>query len=188
MRATSIIEKTSSRRQLMKKTVQLGIMMAAGSYPVVAGAKRLEKKKLSFYHTHTRQSLDVTYVRHGMYDPTALGQVDNFLRDFRTGEVHTIDRRLLDVLWNIQQDMGYKGTFEVISGFRSSATNNKLRQKSSGVAKRSLHMEGRAIDIRFSEAPTRYVQQCAIAMQCGGVGYYPKSDFVHIDTGRFRTW
>lgn len=188
MKATSFSEKTSSRRQFIKKTVQLGIALAAGSYPVMAGAKRLEKKTLSFYHTHTRESLGVTYFRHGMYDPSALGQVNHYLRDFRTGEVHTIDKRLLDALWNIQQDMGYKGTFEVISGFRSSATNNKLRKNSSGVAKRSLHMEGRAIDIRFSEAPTRYVQQCAIAMQCGGVGYYPKSDFVHIDTGRFRTW
>lgn len=188
MRATSFSEKTSSRRQFIKKTAQLGALLAAGSYPVVAEAKRLERKTLSFYHTHTRQSLDVAYFRHGMYDQAALRQINHYLRDFRTGEVHTIDRRLLDVLWDIQQDMGYKGTFEVISGFRSPATNKKLRKNSVGVAKKSLHMQGRAIDIRFSEAPTRYVQQCAIAMQCGGVGYYPKSDFVHIDTGRFRTW
>lgn len=188
MRATFFSENTSSRRQFIKKTAQLGIALAVGSHPVVAGAKKLEKKTLSFYHTHTQQSLDVTYFRHGMYDSAALGQVNKYLRDFRTGEVHTIDKSLLDVLWDIQQDMGDKGTFEVISGFRSPATNNKLRNNSSGVAKKSLHMQGRAIDIRFSEAPTRYVQQCAIAMQCGGVGYYPKSDFVHIDTGRFRTW
>lgn len=130
----------------------------------------------------------MTYFRDGMYDPAALYRIDHFLRDFRTGEVHAIDRELLDVLWNIQQDMGQDGTFEVISGYRSPLTNKQLRKNSSGVAKRSLHMEGRAIDVRFSNAPTRYIQQCAIAMECGGVGYYPKSNFVHLDTGRFRTW
>jgi uncharacterized protein YcbK (DUF882 family) len=156
--------------------------------PLSALARYSEPKSLSFYHTHTRECLDITYGYGKDYDVKALHQIDDFLSDFRTGEVFPIDRKLLDALWLIQKEMGYEGTFEVISGYRSPATNNKLRKQSNGVAKRSLHMQGRAIDVRFPKVPTKYLQQCAIASECGGVGYYPESNFVHIDTGRVRAW
>ncbi|WP_028584157.1 YcbK family protein [Desulfogranum mediterraneum] len=176
-----------SRRSFIRQTTILATALAVAA-PLAAAAGEGDPRSLSFYHTHTRQHLEVTYARGRSYDPRALEQVDHYLRDFRTGEEHPIDRRLLDLLWELQQDVGHQGVFEVISGFRSPTTNQQLRQQSSGVAKRSLHMEGRAIDIRLAGVPTRYIQQCAVARQCGGVGYYPSSDFVHLDTGRFRTW
>lgn len=143
---------------------------------------------LSFYHTHTGERLNIEYGRQGLYDQKALEQINYFLRDFRTGEVRPIDPKLLDILSSVREKFGGQGTFEVISGYRSSRTNQQLRTKSSNVAKRSLHMDGRAIDIRITGLQSKKIQQCAIKMQCGGVGLYTKSDFVHLDTGRVRTW
>jgi uncharacterized protein YcbK (DUF882 family) len=145
-------------------------------------------KNLAFYHTHTRECLEITYCRKGKYDPKALHQINRYLRDFRTGEVHPIDPEILDILWQIQQDIGCDSTYEIISGYRSPKTNEKLRHRSNGVAKRSLHMQGKALDIRLTGKKTRTVRDCAIALEAGGVGYYAKSDFVHVDTGRVRRW
>ncbi len=175
-----------NRRQF----ITYGFKAAAGitllqANPAWAGSG---KRSLSFYHTHTSQYLDITYARAGIYDPLALDQVNGYLRDFRTGETHRIDPGVLDILWGIQQKMGCSGTFEVISGYRSPKTNQILRGKSRGVAKHSLHMKGQAIDIRLAGQSTRAVRDCARALKRGGVGYYAKSDFVHVDTGRVRTW
>lgn len=111
-----------------------------------------------------------------------------FLRDFRTGEVRPIDPGLLDIISQIQSKTNSRGTVEIISGYRSPQTNNLLRNRSSGVATHSLHLEGRAVDIRITDLPTRQLRDTAIALRTGGVGYYASSDFVHLDTGRFRTW
>ncbi|MCI5141610.1 MAG: DUF882 domain-containing protein [Candidatus Electrothrix sp. ATG1] len=154
--------------------------------PTVFGKN--ESRVLSFYHTHTHERLDITYVSAGIYDPAALKKIDTYLRDFRTLDTHPIDPILLDILWRVQQEMGCNSTYEIISGYRSSATNNKLRSRSRGVAKRSLHMKGMAVDVRLSGQNTRMVRDCAVALRSGGVGYYAASDFVHIDTGRVRTW
>ena len=145
-------------------------------------------RNLAFYHTHTRECLDITYSKNGKYDPKALQQINRYLRDFRTGEIHPIDPEVLDILWEIQQDMGCESTYEIISGYRSPKTNAKLRHHSNGVAKRSLHMKGQALDIRLTGKKTSTVRDCAIALEAGGVGYYAKSNFVHVDTGRVRTW
>ena len=145
-------------------------------------------RSLSFYHTHTCKTLDVTYARSERYDQSALERINYYLRDFRTDDIHPIDPGVLDILWSIQQKLDCRGTYEVISGYRSPATNGALRNKSNGVAKRSLHMEGKAIDVRFTGADTSRLRDCAVALKGGGVGYYAKSDFVHIDTGRVRTW
>lgn len=145
-------------------------------------------RRLSFYHTHTKESLKVTYARAGRYDNHALERINRYLSDFRTGEVHPIDPGVLDLLHQVKHKLGCHGTYEVISGYRSPCTNQYLRGKSKGVAKHSLHMEGRAIDIRLTGQNTRHVRNCAVSLQGGGVGYYAKSDFVHIDTGRVRTW
>jgi uncharacterized protein YcbK (DUF882 family) len=123
-----------------------------------------------------------------MYDPVALEEINYYLRDFRTGDIHPIDPKLLDTLCAIRNKFGGKGRFEVISGYRSPRTNQSLRGKSSGVAKRSLHMKGKAIDVRLTGVQTNKIRQNAINMQCGGVGFYAKSDFVHLDTGRVRFW
>jgi uncharacterized protein YcbK (DUF882 family) len=146
------------------------------------------KRTISLYHTHTSEELNITYVRQRIYDHEALQRVNRFLRDHRTGDIHPIDPRLLDLLYNVQRLSGSRGVFEVISGYRSPATNAMLRRKSSGVAGRSLHLEGRAIDVRMTGLKTRELSRIALHLKQGGVGYYPKSDFVHLDTGRFRTW
>jgi len=145
-------------------------------------------RSLAFYHTHTGEKLDITYSRSGLYNPGALEEINYFLRDFRTGDVHAIDPGLLDLLCAVKQEFGGRGTFEVISGYRSPKTNRQLQKKSSGVAKHSLHMVGKAIDIRLTGVKTKKLQQCALGMKCGGVGFYAKSDFVHLDTGRVRFW
>jgi uncharacterized protein YcbK (DUF882 family) len=120
--------------------------------------------------------------------PDSLEYVNGYLRDFRTGESHNIDRDLLDQLYVLQQSVDSSGVFEVISAYRSPKTNAKLRNKSNGVAKKSLHMQGRAIDVRLTDVSTGNLRKAALAMKAGGVGYYKKSNFLHLDTGRFRTW
>lgn len=144
-------------------------------------------RNLAFYHTHTDECLEITYARNGMYDLKALRQINRYLRDFRTDEIYPIDPNVLNILWEIQKKLG-GSTYEIISGYRSPKTNQTLRGRSKGVAKRSLHMRGKALDIRLTGKRTRTVRDCAVSLQCGGVGYYAKSDFVHIDTGRIRTW
>ncbi len=154
--------------------------------PVSWGSNK--NRTLSFYHTHTQERLDITYANAGVYDPVALEKVNAYLRDFRTSEVYPIDPAVLDILWAVQQKMCCDSTYEVISGYRSPKTNKKLRSRSRGVAKRSLHMKGMAVDVRLTGQKTRIVRDCAVSLKSGGVGYYAGSDFVHIDTGRVRSW
>ncbi len=142
---------------------------------------------LSFIHLHTGERLRIP-VRTGQRPEAGIMQeVDYFLRDFRTGDVHPIDPQLLDILCHIKRTTGGR-VFAVISGYRSPATNAMLRKRSRGVARKSLHLQGRAIDIRLSGVRTSEVRHCAMKLRRGGVGYYPKSDFVHLDTGRVRYW
>lgn len=151
-------------------------------------ARNLDRRSLTFLHTHTGERLVAPYYQGGCYQPACLGQVNHLLRDFRTGDVHPIDPALLDVLFNLQVLADRDATFEVISGYRSPATNSQLRRKSGGVAAHSMHMEGKAIDIRISGFATAKVRDYARSLQRGGVGYYAASDFVHVDTGRVRFW
>lgn len=149
-----------------------------------------ESRRLSFSHTHTGERLSVTYFRSGSYVDAALASVNVLLRDFRTEAVHRIDPQLLDVLYSLQCRCGGDEPFEIISGYRSPATNAKLRgrSKESGVAEHSLHMDGRAIDVRLPGQATNRLALLARQLQHGGVGYYHVSDFVHVDTGRVRIW
>jgi uncharacterized protein YcbK (DUF882 family) len=166
--------------------VQTAPVWAASTIPSCNLGK--EVRSLAFYHTHTCECLDITYARNGIYDQKAMRQISAYLRDFRTSEMHPIDPQVLDILWKIQQELGCSNTYEVISGYRSPKTNRLLRRRSRGVADRSLHMQGKAIDIRLTGRRTHTLRDCAIALEAGGVGYYAESDFVHIDTGRVRTW
>jgi uncharacterized protein YcbK (DUF882 family) len=156
--------------------------------PATPAGAATERRALSFRHTHTGESLSVSYYENGAYLPEALARVDRLLRDFRTGEVHPIDPELLDILHEAARTAGSRGVYEVVSGYRSPATNAALREKSNGVARRSLHMQGRAIDVRLTDVETAELREIALALKRGGVGYYAKSGFVHLDTGRFRTW
>lgn len=151
-------------------------------------ATDVEAHTLTFYHIHTAETLKLTYREHGELVTGALDEVNHFLRDFRNGQLHSIDVGLLDQLHLLHGTFGRRGRFEVISGYRSPKTNEALRHVSSGVAEHSLHISGRAIDVRLTSAATDKLRDAAIAMHAGGVGYYAKSNFVHVDTGPFRTW
>ncbi len=149
-----------------------------------------EERTLSFYQTHTKERLVVTYKKDGAYVQDALRKVDYLLRDHRTNAVHPIDPALLDYLYDLLSEVNDRGEVHIISGYRSPETNGKLRARNenSGVAKHSLHMLGKALDFRFPGTSTKRLRDAALAMKRGGVGYYPRLDFIQIDTGRVRFW
>jgi uncharacterized protein YcbK (DUF882 family) len=160
--------------------------LASGSAPVVASA--VTGRTLGFDNLHTGEKMVVEYYASGGYVPQALASVNQLLRDFRTGDVGVIDARLLDLLHGLATLTGSRRPFQIISGYRSPATNAALHQRSSGVASGSLHMLGQAIDIRLADVPLETLRDAARSMRVGGVGYYAASNFVHVDTGRVRTW
>ncbi|MGB8434919.1 MAG: DUF882 domain-containing protein [Burkholderiales bacterium] len=158
------------------------------AYARAAAASGSAERFLAFHHTHTYERLRIAYFARGQYLPAALERIEWLLRDFRTGEAHPIDPRLLDTLFAVCLACG-RDTIEIISGYRSPKTNAMLRKTGGGgVAKRSLHMDGRAIDVRFAGFSSARLRDAAITLGRGGVGYYPGSDFVHLDTGHPRTW
>jgi uncharacterized protein YcbK (DUF882 family) len=161
--------------------------LAALALPFSSTAWAAAPRSISLYHTHTGEHLTAVYFERGSYLPEALASLRHLLRDFRTGDACTIDAQLFDQLAALNLACG-PGTFEVISGFRSRHTNEMLRGRSDGVAKGSLHMQGRAIDVRLAGRDTRRLRDAAVALRRGGVGYYARSDFIHLDTGRVRTW
>jgi uncharacterized protein YcbK (DUF882 family) len=175
-----------SRRKLLLTAGAAGVAALTSRLTLAATAPA--SRSLSFHNLHTGESLDVEYYRDGCHLPNALAQIDTFLRDFRTGEVKPIEPHLLDLLCDLRTVLGAKKPYHVISGYRSPATNEKLRRESGGIAVNSLHMVGRAIDVRLADVPTAEVRDAALAMARGGVGYYAHLDFVHVDTGRVRRW
>ena len=146
------------------------------------------ERKLSLINLHTGEHLKATYWAEGQYQNSELEAINHILRDHRTGDVYHMDNDLLNLLHNLHQKMDSKQEFQVISGYRSPKTNAALNKKSNGVAKKSLHMQGKAIDIRLPGCQLADLRKAAVNCQTGGVGYYPKSDFIHIDTGRVRRW
>ena len=147
-----------------------------------------DARQLSLYHTHTRLSLDVVYYANGEYVDSALNEINRFLKDFRSGEITAINPQLLDLLHDVRNELGPDATIEVISAYRSPQTNEMLRATTNGVAKNSQHLKGNAIDVRLRGIRTTRLRDTAIRMQRGGVGFYPKSDFVHVDMGPVRAW
>jgi uncharacterized protein YcbK (DUF882 family) len=176
------------RRRLLLKTLAAAPL---GLHIATARAARggvAEQRQLGFRHTHTDEKLHLVYRDERGYIAPALERINWLLRDFRTGEAQAMDPQLFDILHALNVNCG-GGTFEIISAYRSSATNDMLRKTGGGgVAKRSLHMDGRAIDIRLPGFSTARLRDAAIELGMGGVGYYPESDFVHIDTGTVRAW
>lgn len=174
-----------------RRFLQLGLvaMTCAIATPTLAMMPRTKgNKSLTFHNLHTDERLNVTYWKDGAYDPRSLQQVNKVLRDFRTGDVYPMRPALLDLLHDLQTRLGNHNTIEVISGYRSPKTNALLSSLSDGVAKQSLHMKGMAIDIRLQGSTLRQIQNAALFMRRGGVGYYPSSGFVHVDIGRVRHW
>ena len=169
----------------------MGSLGAAAAFSGVArkaSAVTASHHPLSFYHIHTGEKLAITYRENGVLIPEALTEINHYLRDFRTEQIHTIDVALLDKLSTLFTTFDERGNFEVISGYRSPHTNEVLRHVTTGVAEHSLHIEGRAIDVRLTSAKTTVLRDAALALQSGGVGYYAESNFVHIDTGNNRSW
>jgi uncharacterized protein YcbK (DUF882 family) len=145
-------------------------------------------RTLSLFNVNSNESLTVTYWSDGAYHRDALNQLNHFLRDSKTGEQTEMDPLLFDVLWHTEEITGYHGTVDVLSGYRSPETNAWLASVSRGVARDSQHMNGNAMDIRFPDVPVFKIRQAARSLQMGGVGFYPRSGFVHLDTGPIRYW
>jgi len=163
-------------------------LVAAPALARVALPPATGERVLSFYNTHTGEHTRATYWADGEYVASELATLDRLLRDFRSGEVAAMDRRLFDILYDLQQLTAASGTFQVISGYRSPATNAQLRRHSDGVAQNSLHTRGQAIDIRLAGVELRDLHRAALSLRAGGVGYYAGSGFIHVDTGRVRAW
>jgi len=178
---------TSSAISLPRRRALKALGVAAFGLPFSLPAWAAAPRSISLYHTHTSEHLSLVYFEGGRYVPDALASLNHLLRDFRRGDICEMDPVLFDQLAALNLACG-SGTFEVISGYRSPQTNAMLRSRSNGVAKGSLHLQGRAIDVRLSGRDTRKLRDAALAMQSGGVGYYATSDFVHLDTGRVRSW
>jgi uncharacterized protein YcbK (DUF882 family) len=145
-------------------------------------------KRVSLHNLHTNEQAEIEYFRGGGYVEASLSALQVLLRDFRNGEQHPIDPKLMDYLYDLARDVGVDPVFSVISGYRSPQTNEQLREHSDGVARHSLHLEGRAVDVRLAGVNCADLANRARAMSRGGVGYYQRSDFVHLDTGQYRTW
>jgi uncharacterized protein YcbK (DUF882 family) len=153
-----------------------------------AESLKAEFRALSLHNLHTGERLTAVYWEKGQYIPEALTRIDTLLRDHRNGEVRAMAPRLLDTLAELAGRLETNKPFEVISGYRSPATNALLRSQGHAVAERSLHMDGIAADIRVQGRSLSLMRKTAVAMRAGGVGYYPKDGFIHVDIGRVRTW
>lgn len=145
-------------------------------------------RSLSFESLHTGERLSATYWADGRYQAEETKRIDQILRDHRTGEIHTIDSGLLDLLHQLRASLETGRPFQVISGYRSPATNGMLASASDGVARNSLHVLGLAIDVRVQDRSLTQLRDAALRLQGGGVGFYPRSNFVHVDVGRVRSW
>jgi uncharacterized protein YcbK (DUF882 family) len=166
-----------------------GMAMAGGlASPARAGLGRTDIRRLSLENLHTGERVKADYWIEGAYDADALRAIDRVLRDFRTGDVHPIAPRLLDVLSTLRGVLDTDSDVQVISAYRSPKTNAMLHEQNAGVAATSLHMQGMAIDIRIQGRPLLGLRDAALRLSAGGVGYYPKSNFLHLDIGRVRRW
>ena len=172
--ATPLIGTAAARRAIAPRPI---------APPPVAAIRRV-----ALHNIHTNEAVDAVYWEKGAYVPDALSHVSHVLRDFRTGDVHPIDQRLLDLLDTLSARVETRRPFNVISGYRSPKTNAMLHETTPGVANNSLHMQGMAIDIRMEDVDLSHLHNAALSLKGGGVGYYPSSDFVHVDVGPVRHW
>jgi len=177
-----------SRRGFLRISAIAAAQLVIPAAALARTTVQLRRRSLKFHALHTGESLTTTYWENGRYIPEELDRINYVLRDFRANEVKPIDPALLDLLTRIQHRLSINEPFQVISGYRSPLTNAMLHANSEGVAVHSLHLEGKAIDISVKGRSLEQLRGAALAQRSGGVGYYPKSDFVHVDTGRVRFW
>jgi uncharacterized protein YcbK (DUF882 family) len=184
------VQKTLNRRSFLGYGAVATAAALVPGRADAAAAKRRERV-LSFFHTHTGERLKIAYCCDGVYQPDALARLNHLLRDFRVNQVHPIDPKLFDLLHELGGTLETDAPYHVISGYRSPLTNTMLRERGgthTGVASRSLHMVGQAMDIRLPGVKLNHLREAAAALKLGGVGFYPSSNFVHVDTGRVRYW
>lgn len=183
-----------NRRSLLKMSAKIGGAFAMGVVAAPSVAKLvnpigLVKRDIEMNHLHTSEQIGLVFAVDYEYLDPALNKLNYFLRDHYSHEVGVMDPTLYDFMYQIRRDLGARRSYEIISGYRSPKTNEHLRTtRGGGVARRSLHMDGKAIDLRLPGVPLEELRDAAIAQQMGGVGYYSRDGFVHIDTGRIRTW
>lgn len=178
------MKRTLNRRTFLK----LGMLAASLPAPAMAVQGATGERRLRFHNLHTGETADLAYWTEGGYVAESLAEINRVLRDHRTDEMASIDTGLLDLLHRVSTTLAAPRPFEVISAYRSAASNRMLAERTGGVARRSLHMEGRAIDVRIPGVPLADLQRAGLMLRGGGVGYYPESNFVHLDVGRVRSW
>jgi uncharacterized protein YcbK (DUF882 family) len=175
----------SRRRMLLATGAWAGAAACPHAWSAASGP---HSKRIALLNLHTAERLDIEYFRDNAYVTDALAAIEILLRDFRNGEKHAIDPQLLDYLVDVAAQVGAPAAYSVISGYRSPDSNERLRARSTGVSQHSLHMQGRAIDVRIGGVDCADLAAHALGLKRGGVGYYRASNFVHLDTGGFRTW
>lgn len=189
--ARPAVEKSLNRRSFLGYgALATAAALVPGRAHAAAAARRPERV-LSLFHTHTGERLKIAYCCDGVYQPEALAQLNHLLRDFRINQEHPIDPKIFDLLHELGGTLETDQPYHVISGYRSAATNTMLRERGgahTGVASKSLHMVGQAMDIRVPGVRLDHLRQAAASLKLGGVGFYPSSNFVHVDTGRVRYW
>lgn len=178
-----------SRRKLLK----LGLVTAiSGIIPYNSFAAAADfpgdERRICIYNLHTKEDMDIVYFRDGQYLADAVAELNHIFRDHYNGSEREIDKKLFDLLFAIQQKLQIDEPFHLISGYRSRQTNEFLSRQNSGVSPRSLHIYGKAADIRLPGSDQKLLRRAAYELQCGGVGFYPKSNFVHVDVGKVRFW
>jgi uncharacterized protein YcbK (DUF882 family) len=191
----AVEEFNADRRGFLRRGLGMGMVAALGlsmlpgeafangaAHAVMAG------REISMFNAHTGEKFTGTYWQNGRYLPDAFSGIKGVMRDHRSGETFPIDPRLMDILYVIQNKLGNHEGFRVLSGYRSPKSNAMLRRSGEGVAKQSLHMTGQAIDVSLPGTKLSSLHKMALNVHSGGVGFYPKTGFVHIDTGRVRSW
>lgn len=178
-----------TRRRFLSAASGASVLCA---FPMIAKATTFSGssiRDLSLDHTHTRESIELTYAVGSRYVPEALSDLNHFLRDHYSGLVGRMDPGLYDIMHALSVSLKVRSPYQIISGYRAPQTNERLRTtRGGGVARRSLHMVGKAVDLRIPGVPLKEVRDAALELKRGGVGYYPGSDFVHVDTGKVRSW
>ena len=182
--------RTRAHLNRRKFLINASVSVLAASFPqlILANSNISEEKTLSFLNLHTNETLNCCYWKNNQPNLGELAKINYILRDHRTQEVAQIDHQLIDMLHNLHSLTESNAPFEIISGYRSAKTNQALRKSTLGVAKRSLHMQGKAIDVRLPDIELKKLRDVAISLDAGGVGYYANSGFIHLDTGKPRNW
>lgn len=184
------VETPVERRTFLKSglTLSAAAALSIGSVTPALALPSGGEYRISLQNAHTNETFSGTYRVGNKYLPQAFERINYVMRDFRVNEIFPIDPRTIDIIAIVHRMTGSKAPYSVLSGYRCAKTNSMLREGSKGVAKHSLHMVGQAIDVRMSNVSITRIRDLAKKLQAGGVGYYPRSGFVHMDSGDFRTW